>query len=509
MTIPARDNARPVKIRPREVHAWLNNLPYMDLGRTARLASHQLRVMNRQAIAPATRTEILGQFLAAYHRLGAAGAGTPAEARLVRPLLRRLCQDLGFGYKIVVHDLAGARSRLLESRHLSAALLGAIHVLGLQLLHYYRGYQRTPRALWSECLALYRHARKTGRHTFSAQLPGSGKVELDADFRLIGLLRLSNPYRLPHGMVTALENYLGLHIQLAALETGAPAQDGGSHLLLSGGDGSDSSLTVNVTALLEQLQRDIDALKRHRQARAVGLPASVPAAVLQRTLEQLRRDWAVSPSRRNEREAVQAQVELVSGLDAVYCVLNGGRCFDRRLFVGRDTDEVIDLGRRPLPEEPPKPQPPTVSLCQTLNRSSDGVALSQCGDVALRPRVGQLVAVRRTQGAPHRGWVLAVCRWLAENETGSGHDIGLQYLTREARAVVVRCPAASGNDYQPTLASRQRRGAQPVITLITHSGRLVPGQQVSVYDRGRHYRVHCVELVESGAGFERLVCLPA
>jgi hypothetical protein len=514
LTLPARENPRPLKLRPREVQTWLDNLPYMDLSRTCRLASHQLRLMNRQVVPPAARLEILGQFLAAYHRLSESVPGTPAGTQQVRPLLKRLCQDLGFGYKIVVHELADTRCRFLEGRNLSAALLGALHVLGLQLLHYYRNYQRAPRALWTECLALYRYARATGRQAFSAPLPGAGKVELDATFRLIALLRLSNPYRLPQGMIMALEHYLRLNVQLGVVETGRPAREGVSRVLISAddqssGNAAEAPLTLNLAELVKQLKRDIGALKQNRPTRSLGLPASVPADPLLRTLEQLLTDWESAPSRGNERQAAQAKVELVSGIDAAYCVLNRGRCFDRRLFQDPGADNVIDLGHRALPEDRPPAPAPTVSLCLTLNRSRGGVALSHCGDAALCPQVGQLVAVRRATGPASPGWVLAVCRWRAENDSGSGFDIGLQYLARKARSVVIRWPSGSGYPFRPALMADQRRGTQPVISLITQGGDILPGQHIGVYDRGKQHQLRCLERLESGVGFERLLCLPA
>ena len=173
LTIPAQDSDRAgVKIKPREVHAWLDNLPYLDLGRAARLASEQLRLMNRQSLPGAARTRILGDFLSTYQRLTDSLPLNLKDDDPTRSLLKRLCQDLAFGYKIVVNELSSKRGGFRETRTLALALLGSIYTLGLQLMHYYGKYQRAPRALWSECLALYNHAWQTGRENYSASLPG-------------------------------------------------------------------------------------------------------------------------------------------------------------------------------------------------------------------------------------------------------------------------------------------------------------------------------------------------
>ena len=81
LTIPAQNSSRPgVKIKPREVYEWLDNLPYLNLPRAAQAASQQLRLMNRQTLAPAARLEILGHFLGTYQRLNESLPAKPTDA---------------------------------------------------------------------------------------------------------------------------------------------------------------------------------------------------------------------------------------------------------------------------------------------------------------------------------------------------------------------------------------------------------------------------------------------
>jgi hypothetical protein len=515
LTIPARDKTLAVRIRPREVREWLDNLPYLDPERATRLASHQLRVMNRQALAAGARLEILGDFLAAYQRLTESLPASAGAADTTRQLLKRLCQDIGFGYKIVVHELANARSRLLDGRNLSISLVGAMHTLGMQLMHYYSAYQRAPRALWSECLAIYRYARRRGRHSCSTKLPGVGELRLDIAFHLIALLRHANPYGRPPGMAAALQRYLGMHAHLGALRSDAAALAAPACVPLTAtpqgaGTASQAVLALDVTDLLTQLAADIAGLKRYQQARAIGMPPEVPATDLLRTLEQLLKDLESPPSRGKEREATHTAIELVVGLDAAYCVFNNGRHFDPGLFLTSGHEERTDLSCPPAPESLSRETQPTVIPCLTINRSGGGVALSHRNQTRDGPRVGQLVAVRRAASAPSGAWVLAACRWLVEADGGAGFDIGLQYLARDVRPVVIRpgTGLAAYGDCQPALTIQQKSGGQPMRTLIAPTGAALPGTSVTVHDQGRRYRLRCVELLESGTGFQRLVCLP-
>ena len=45
------------------------------------------------------------------------------------------------------------------------------------------------------------------------------------------------------------------------------------------------------------------------------------------------------------------------------------------------------------------------------------------------------------------------------------------------------------------------------IDKLSRTGIVEPGESVTVYERGKQYSLRCVELLESGPGFERFVCL--
>jgi len=510
LTIPAQDDdGRGNKVKPREVREWLDNLPYLDLQRAARLASEQLRIMNRQVVASAGRLDMLDAFMQAYYRLADSLPMNPADAEAIQMVLKRLCQDIGFGYKIVVHQLVNKKSRLLESRNLSQALLGSIHALGLQLNHYYSNYQRAPRALWSECVALYTYARNNRREKYRGSVSGAGELELDASFRVIALLRLSDPYRLAGGMLPVLERYFRAQCDLTRIEDAAVAGDSNLPLPVTSharNAAADSTFSLNTSALTQRIGEDINKLQRYRQPQALGLPPETPVDSLLHTLQQILKSWTLQPDRKSERQQPNAQVEMVSGLENIYCVINNGRCFDPALFLGPGHDECIDLGSRPSPDRI-TPQGPAASLqCSSLNSSGGGVAVSYRGPRKPRPRVGQLVALRRPSPKQGSGWVVAVCRWLVELESGTGFDMGVQYLFSEPKPIVIR-PETDGRtaDYQPAIGNIQKRGQASVHTLITARNHITQGSKLAVYDQHGQHPARCVELLDACPGFEWFV----
>jgi hypothetical protein len=62
-----------------------------------------------------------------------------------------------------------------------------------------------------------------------------------------------------------------------------------------------------------------------------------------------------------------------------------------------------------------------------------------------------------------------VGRWLVEPESGPGFDLGLQYMAREPKPVVIRILDAEGlgGAFQPAITALQKRGQRRVHTLFT------------------------------------------
>jgi hypothetical protein len=512
LTIPAQDQtAASIRIKPRDVREWLDNLPYLDLQRAAGIASQQLRIMNRQPMAVTARVETLGDFLNAWQRLNASLPANAGRNDDIGALLKRLCQDICFGYKIIVNDLVNKKAGFIEMRQLPQALLGAIYTLGLQLAHYYSHYQRAPRALWSECLALFRFAVENGRTNYRGELPGAGNLQLDECFRLTALLRQADPYQLPTGMVAALGQYFRHHMALSSIDVDADdcSEHSGYPLFetwYTNDSPVDSTLILQLDELVQQLADDIDKLAQYRQAQAVGLPSDIPASTLLHTFRQLHALWETKPDRKNDRVEAHARIELVNGLDSAYCMINQGRCFDPSLFINPGEQDIIDIGQRAAPESGANPLAPPFS-CTSLNRSNGGVAVSYHGDQKPFPRVGQLVALHRPGAGTQGNWVLAACRWLVEADAGNGFEMGLQYLSRDPQPVIIRLPDETGlgGDYQPAISAVQKRGAERILTVIARSDQLQKYLEVTLHDKRGPQRAHCAEQLESGSGYERFI----
>ncbi len=512
LTIPAQDrDSGGVRLKPREVREWLQNLPYMDALRTLQLANQQLRLLNRQVIAPGARLEILDEFLRTYQRLSETAPGDPADAAALQPLLKQLSQNIGFGYKILVHVLANGKAGFFDARHLPAAMLGAVHALGQQLVHCYMHYKRVPRALWGECLTVFRHAQSSNRSGYTARLGGNEPIAIDASFRLIALLKLTDPYQLRPGMMAALQHYFRSHIDLTHMSSLDHDPDAAILMVPAGDQRLHSSesdgIAIDITALLKQIRNDILRLEKQQdQTRIGGMAAGVPGALLLATLKKILGYWEERRERTTSREDAAIGIELVVGLEAAYCAINGNRPFDAKLYLTGDEDNHINIGAPAAPGATPRNPPAAKFQCVTTNRNSGGLGICYRG-TSPSPRVGQLLAARRAPPTPGN-WVLGVFRWLAESESMNGFDAGLQYLAGEPVAAVIRPSATNetAGEFQPAITADQKRGEQSVRTIIACVNQLHTGAAFALYDnRGVQHRARCIELLESGSGFDRFI----
>ena len=85
--------------------------------------------------------------------------------------------------------------------------------------------------------------------------------------------------------------------------------------------------------------------------------------------------------------------------------------------------------------------------------------------------------------------------------------MGLQYLSRDPQPVVIRLSdeTGAGGDYQPAISAAQKRGSEPVLTVITHSEQLGKHADFTLHDRHGAHSAHCIEQLESEPGYERFI----
>jgi len=505
LTVPSpieRKNTAPVK--PDEVAAWLDNLPFLDLQRTAPAIHKQLRLFNRQPMTPSQRLAILAAFRHAYGRLKHTGTERPADAPPpMEGLCKKLSQDMTFGYKLALQDMLNARWSLVQRRALGQAITGAIEGLGEHMTYFYAAAQRTPRALWNEATALFRYASEKKLDDVALSEADGGSINASTVFRTIALLRLADPYQMQPGTIWQLRDYFKQLVeQTRLIDAAAPANPERLRPLVIDSPGNgEPPLLLDVTGLMEQIEASLGQLQQSRRAAVAGFPNEMPASLVAHTLKRVQATWSTQIDRRWDRTDVNQRLELAVGVSACWCVANGGRPFDPALYSSLRADE-IGLGEKPGRDT--TPQTPSIYRCNSINRSAGGLALQvqRAAGTALHP--GQIVALRRSGSTTRAEWVIGVCRWLIER--GNSADIGVQFIARFPKPVAITRPDARLNDaVLPALVTEQTVRDTPVRHLITACGTYRDRSVLDLYENGHHKLAALKRLVDSSQDFEQFV----
>jgi hypothetical protein len=502
---PAETGKRKVAVKPREVAEWLDNLPFLDLQRTAPAIHKQLRLFNRQPMAPGQRLDILAAFRGAYGRLKHAGsAHTPDGRSPLESLCKKLAQDTTFGYKIALQDLLQTRWPPGQRRALGQAIAGALEGMSEQMTYCYASGQRIPRALWNEAVTLFRFCRDKKLEDSTLPHGDGGTISAGTLFRALALLRLADPYQMQPGVVWHLLDFLTRYADRAELVDpslpGDPQQR--PPLVIDGQKDGQPPLLVDVTPLIEQIEASIRLVTQKQRAPVAGFPeAEVTPALILHTLKRLRMTWSSQIDRRWERTDVHQRLEIVFGLSACWYVANGDKAFDPAQFHCTATDE-IDLSMSKRQDVAPKDQ--TLHRCSSINRSAGGVALRIDRGTDMPAYPGQVVGLRRAGGTSRAEWVIGVCRWQIER-SGSA-DIGVQFIARYPKPVAIERPDARVEGaVLPALVVEQSMKNTPVRQLITPAGSYRETGQIVFYENGHKKSIRCQQLVDASQDFEQFV----
>jgi hypothetical protein len=520
LTIPTRQNQLDpgVETRLQPLQDWVDGLPFLTPTLAAEQVRAQVQRLNRQPLPANQRLELLDLLANPYWRLFDALLATPqanasgADQAAAFTALQRCCQDLAFGYKIAVQDSLGKTGLFGSSRIRQRATLQAIRYLGQQLNHRYAGYQRPPDSLWTEIDQLYRHARQHGYHqTLLPGLPGES-ISIEQAFLAVVLLRIGDPFRLPAGGLWEVWRYLRHQSRLARLQPWEETGDQTGLVYLPAtnpqSEGYRRGLGVRLAELIQGTRQHLEQLAQGDGAAKLGMSERLRPREARQILERLVLGWQQQVERKAERSPLQAETELVLGLEAAFCFLNRGLAFDRHAYHAPKEDggeDEIDLGRLTAQWDPSR-EPGFPSLpCRTLNRSAGGIGLQCTQTLEKGPRVGQLIAIRsRPHGSEDPGpWFAATPRWLRV-ET-HGFELGAQYLARDPLPVAVRIlpPAKGSQEFHAALRTDVQQASRLWQILIAPPGVFAPGRHLELVRGGKREPIRCVKLLETGAGFER------
>lgn len=537
---------------PAAVARWVETLPVVNIGETARRLYEALGDLGQQDLSPAQRFKALELLRPqVFYVLDAlkkhiVGQSFPLgdKARKVARLARELLRELGDGYKILVLEEVAGRGRR-DTRTLTISLHRAMHCLAQLLLKAYQAYAPHPEGVWSDIHQLYRYSEAQELHRTPVQVEvpeGALPSSIETLYKQILLLALACPYRMRHGEAEEVQARLERWAEHSRLSPMAlPGQHPGlfmSHLasdeppiyrsLRHGGENDVLCRALDTTELAEDIRAALSTLPEEQ-------PIPTP---LQHTLRRLMLAWGVMPKRRFSRSQHSARVSVAMGLATTHYFVSGEAAFSPAAGNLGDAGyqepprfqaEPVssERGRAPdawelepvpqhqdTPLQTPRPHrveiPTGLDVTaepdfqshdwHMINVSAGGYCLLWDRQENSRAQVGELVGIRELDDPDLFHWRLGVVRWMKSN---TGLELGVQMLSPGAVAVGARpYPAISQNpQFSRALLLPEIHALQQPATLLLSAPPFRVGGSAIINSHGREVKVKLHKMVENTGSF--------
>lgn len=339
---------------PKELAAWVEDLPYANPQVTAKLILDSLQLLVRQPGSITQLHKLMICYLPPFHNLLETAAkstqrqhsitGHRREAQLLS-LFEQVNVEMAYGFKRVVIDsnIAGANKHSQETT--AEILYYAIECLALDLMLSYTKYKHASANIWREIMQLYILSERLGVSRIPVAT-ASCEEELNTDIRLIFkrilLINLLDPYRLQREEIWSY--YLlcwAQHAQITKFkERKKPT---GCFLVELRGNRKPTSydpekpptdpsqyLMLDTSPLNQEINQQMQALQKAPRSVIPGIKKQDPAFAesLMRTMLLA---WYLHPKRRHPREERFDWLIAACGLAAIQHFLMEGNLADVNL----------------------------------------------------------------------------------------------------------------------------------------------------------------------------------
>lgn len=520
--------------KPGDVQRWLAGLPKLNDQLAFEAVLGKLEEANRSRLAPELRLEIaeclIGQVEyqteALSRRTEHLEFPLSDQERIVCARVQRLLAEQCFSYKRVVLDLAVRQPDDTTLVPLREALLQAVRLLALRILHAFSVYMPAAPGVWGELHRLYHYAERID--VARTRVEHLADQSIGDIYKRIVLLSLANPFHLMQGEVRGAYEKLAKWALACRIRhpeeypSEAPSAfyaqrfyvDLATDAAPTYGFIGDQSPPVDARVLdIQPVVQIVEGLIRQMTLKG-QLP--VRERLERDLLRRLRNAWSGRPQRAAERALQQRDVDIVGGLRASHHAIGGDSAFhpeqDEVALHGGDFRSGTLLSLVPLEEESWKQEdvrgkleagmirPRTYNFdvehkdedvwdrsqrvgtarntqleehleVKFANRrgklrqhdtSATGLGAVCAGGLAVKFRVGDLVAIADDAAAGN--WNLGVVCWLRNGGTDS-IPIGLRRIHGRAAAVAVRGVEGMGadSDYHRALSMDTGTGRSLIV----------------------------------------------
>lgn len=334
-------------IRSRKVEQWIEALPMVNLGETARLIFATLTETNRLNYSYHDRYQFLEllrepvQYVIDSMKKYFVGVTFPLPEKnhKVAAATREILIAMATAYKITIEDLLKNNILFLDKKLLSVLVHRATTYSGQVLLTSYQIYTPFPQKTWRELHRLYRFAEERKIHKLTINDEQHRYVEKNTitdEYLRALLLSLTSPYHLRLGEVGKVNDTLERwtsHCSLQIFDDSQTETDKNDFLVNLGQDAPPCSLSLLAMELNNEARHDAriidtsqladvlrDEIKNTEDIAATtltGIDMSLPN-LSHDLLKRLLIAWGVISKRNFPRNDKQEEVQITLGLRSTH-----------------------------------------------------------------------------------------------------------------------------------------------------------------------------------------------
>ena len=541
---------------PKEARAWLASLPLADPGEAAREIYQALYTLNRLAVAPHTRVELMELYrepVATVSALlqtqfGGLPMPLPSDMRQMAEFIRQLQLEMAIGYKCVIQDLGAARIAWGRKSQVVLASERAMEHLGRALLCSYQVYMPPPPGIWTEIHTLFRCAETQACLEQPVEnSDGAGSKTILRRYQQVLLLGLCSPYQLPQNECNHVAAFLEQWAEKAVISEQLSVSDPAGHFLINlaldappvplaqhrGPVKSDPALRVLNTLEVARAVHDFSkSLDEGGSAKSLGFSDELSDASVREMLRRLIKFWGVAPQRKFARTQTRGHLSVCTGINALHFFGSGGRPFappsDAAPESAADAVKPAQISKsagepklksgekrpttsqRGLPKwlaetKLPTPESYPVDRWRLQDESARGLLLLREGEMLGQLRVGDVLGMQSARDPAN--WHVGVIRWIKSPQPRR-LEMGVERLAPKVNPVALRVSVSAGRStlYVQGLLLPAMPVLQRPAALLVPRGLYEAGRTLELVEaNGLRRTVRPLKLLERTAAFDLLV----
>ena len=484
-----------IETRPLYIEEWLDSLPYIDFKKTSALLYDAIIATNKCDVKSSTRIELIELYNRPYQYYveSQIKAGAQHTLQTIDAMqdqvsqMKKIAVAMSFACKLAFDTALNKKTLWKKTKPPVEAMLMSMNYLSHALVFSFLEYAPVPKNVWQQLNFIYDFAESVNCHKKIYAIPGANNKDsnttIDHSFKKIIMASLVDPHHLPFGAIWEIYDqldtwaeYTQIHpMQSISNTTGYFAFDLKSDARPIPLSKFDQANANNATRLLDStpleslIQKQIDLLKMGQQIdKSIVLSPFYAKSLLAHMLKA----WGLPPKRYFPRKAKSGQLNIVTGVGAIYYFLNNGNAFNNNNSI--IDDDEIDISEGPteiaieshfIPEN-----------WRVVDEGSGGYAIIKDSKPKKAIRVGDLIGINIDIN--DNTWSIGVVRWLMVSK--GVHKVGLQIITDTAKPIALRACSGSQSDreFRPAFVFNKDASNQP--SIIAEKGLYIADRELEV-----------------------------